>query len=180
MNDDRLEKLLNEKKAQTLAFDKSAEEFAADFFAKAETRAPERPLRLRKAAIFAAAASLLIMALITLKPAPAASAAELDPLAESLRLFGSGDVAVLFVDNDLVIGERVSGNAPSNLLQVKIAGNVDLKLACSDHDSISVNSPDVSGNVIVSRSDSSTLVLDVDLQIRDRRICTQIPVILNS
>ena len=75
MNDDRLEKLLNEKKAQTLAFDKSVEEFAADFFAKAETRAPERPLRLRKAAIFAAAASLLIMALITLKPAPAASAA---------------------------------------------------------------------------------------------------------
>jgi hypothetical protein len=84
------------------------------------------------------------------------------------------------VDNDLVIGERFSGDAPSNLLRLKLAGDVDFQLACADNDSISVNTPRVSGNVIVSRSDSTTLVLDVDLKIKDRRICTQIPVVLNS
>ena len=180
MNNDRLEQLLEEKKAQTLPFEKSAEAFAADFFAKAETRRPRRARWFRAAALVAAAAGLVIWALLALKPAPAASDTEHDLLTESLRLFGSDEVAVLFVDNDLVIGERLSDTAPENLLQVKIAGNVDLKLACSDHDSISVNSPDVSGNVIVSRSDSNTLVLDVDLKLQNRRICTQIPVILNS
>ena len=180
MNDDRLEKLLNEKKAQTLSFEKSVDEFTAAFFAKAETRSAKRPHWLRNAAIFAAAASLLIAAIITLKPAPAVAFTELDPLSESLRLFGSYEVAVLFVDNDLVIGERFSGDAPSNLLRLKLAGDVDFQLACADHDSISVNTPRVSGNVIVSRSDSTTLVLDVDLKIKDRRICTQIPVVLNS
>ena len=75
MNDDRLEKLLNEKKAQTLSFEKSVDEFTAAFFAKAETRSAKRPLGLRKAAIFAAAASLLIAVFITLKPAPAQAAA---------------------------------------------------------------------------------------------------------
>ena len=180
MNDDRLEKLLNEKKAQTLSFEKGVDEFTAAFFAKAETRSAKRPHWLRNAVFFAAAASLLIAAIITLKPAPAVAFTELDPLSESLRLFGRDEVAVLFVDNDLILGERFSDAPPSNLLQLKIDGNVNLKLACSDNDSISVNSPGVSGNVIVSRSDSTTLVLDVDLKLQNRRICTQIPVALNS
>ena len=180
MNNDPLEKLLNEKKAQTLSFEKSVEEFTADFFAEAATRTRQRASYFRAAALFAAAAGLLIAALLTWKPTPAATVAEVDPMAESLRLFGNDDVAVLFVDNDLVIGERFSGDAPSNLLRLKLAGDVDFQLACADHDSISVNTPRVSGNVIVSRSDSTTLVLDVDLKIKDRRICTQIPVVLNS
>ena len=180
MNNDSLEKLLEEKKAQTLSFEKSVETFTADFFAKTESRTPQRAHWFRAAALVAAAAGLVLWALLAMRPAPAASVAELDPLAESLRLFGNDDVAVLFVDNDLVIGERLADSVPSNLLQLKLAGDVSLKLACSDNDSISVNSPGVSGNVVVSKSDSTTLVLDVDLKIKNRRICTQIPVVLNS
>ena len=51
-----------------------------------------------------------------------------------------------------------------------------LKIACSDNDSITVNAPEISGNIIVSRSDRQTLVLDVDLLIQGKRINTQIPI----
>jgi hypothetical protein len=98
-----------------------------------------------------------------------------DPMQESLRLFGD-EVAVLFIGNDLVIGERMNTESPSNVLNVKLANNIELKIACADNDSISVNAPGVSGNVIVSRSDRQTLVLDVDLFIQGKRINTQIPV----
>jgi len=75
-----------------------------------------------------------------------------------------------------VIGERMNTERPSNVLNVKLANNIELKIACADNDSISVNAPGVSGNVIVSRSDRQTLVLDVDLFIQGKRINTQIPV----
>ena len=101
--------------------------------------------------------------------------AAVDPMQESLRLFGD-EVAVLFVGNDLVIGERLTEAPPDNILKVKLASDIELKIACADNDSISVNAPGVSGNVIVSRSDRQTLVLDVDLFIQGKRINTQIPV----
>ena len=91
-----------------------------------------------------------------------APARSFDPMQESLRLFGD-DVAVLFVGNDLVIGERMNREMPSNVLNVKLADNLELKIACADNDS-------------VSRSDRQTLVLDVDLLILGKRIHTQIPV----
>ena len=94
---------------------------------------------------------------------------------ESLRLFGD-DVAVIFVGNDLVIGERMNSDTSSNILKIKLTNDIELKIACSDNDSITVNTPEISGNIIVSRSDRQTLVLDVDLLIQGKRINTQIPI----
>ena len=151
---------------------------------------PQKTHFWRYAAIFAAVIGITVLALtsmsgktvttseITTHKSVATNNApgkSFDPMQESLRLFGD-EVAVLFVGNDLVIGERMNTESPSNVLNVKLANNIELKIACADNDSISVNAPGVSGNVIVSRSDRQTLVLDVDLFIQGKRINTQIPV----
>ena len=190
MNEEQLEKLLNEKRSQTFLFDKSEEDFLADFIKKTEQSSPRKNYFWRYAAAFAVAAGLAVIAVISMQNnkgqiagvinAHHASAKKmqdvsLDPMQESLRLFGN-DVAVIFVGNDLVVGERMTGDIPSNVLNVTLSDGVELKIACADNDSISVNAPGVSGNVIVSRSDRQTLVLDVDLFIQGKRINTQIPV----
>ena len=190
MNEEQLEKLLNEKRSQTFLFDKSEEDFLADFIQKTEQSLPRKNYFWRYAAAFAVAAGLAVIAVISMQnnkgqiagvihehhaSAKKMQDVSLDPMQESLRLFGN-DVAVIFVGNDLVIGERMNTESPSNVLNVKLANNIELKIACADNDSISVNAPGVSGNVIVSRSDRQTLVLDVDLFIQGKRINTQIPV----
>ena len=190
MNEEQLEKLLNEKKSQAFLFDKSEEEFLADFIKKTEHSSPRKNHFLRYAAAFAVVSGLAVIALISMQcatnqisetvakhraAAKNTQEAALKPMLESLRLFGD-DVAVVFVGNDLVIGERTTCDAPTNVLNVKLSDGVELKIACADNDSISVNAPGVSGNVIVSRSDHQTLVLDVDLFIRGKRINTQIPI----
>ena len=190
MNEEQLEKLLHEKKSQTFLFDKSEEEFLADFMKKTEQSSPRKNYFLRYAAAFAVAAGLAVIALISMQnnnesisevitqhhvSAKNMQDETSDPMQESLRLFGN-DVAVIFVGNDLVVGERMAGDAPSNVLNVTLSDGVELKIACADNDSISVNAPGVSGNVIVSRSDQQTLVLDVDLLIQGKRINTQIPI----
>ena len=190
MNEEQLEKLLNEKRSQTFLFDKSEDDFLADFIKKTEQSLPRKNYFWRYAAAFAVAAGLAVIAVISMQnnkgqiagvinehhaSAKKMQDVSLDPMQESLRLFGN-DVAVIFVGNDLVIGERMNTESPSNVLNVKLANNIELKIACADNDSISVNAPGVSGNVIVSRSDRQTLVLDVDLFIQGKRINTQIPV----
>ena len=42
MNEEQLEKLLHEKKSQTFLFDKSEEEFLADFMKKTEQSSPRK------------------------------------------------------------------------------------------------------------------------------------------
>ena len=188
MNEELLEKLLKEKKDQVYHFTQSEEDFIAGFMEKIERR-PQKIHFWRYAAIFAAVIGITVLALTSMgKTVPTseittyesvatnnAPGKSFDPMQESLRLFGD-EVAVLFVGNDLVIGERMNTESPSNVLNVKLANNIELKIACADNDSISVNAPGVSGNVIVSRSDRQTLVLDVDLFIQGKRINTQIPV----
>ena len=176
MNEEQLEKLLKEKKDHVYHFTQSEEDFLAGFMEKIDHR-PQKIHFWRYAAIFAAAASLVLMflSMIPAKLNYSGKPTAVDPMQESLRLFGD-EVAVLFVGNDLVIGERLTEAPPDNILKVKLANNIELKIACADNDSISVNAPGVSGNVIVSRSDRQTLVLDVDLFIQGKRINTQIPV----
>ena len=193
MNEEQLEKLLNEKRSQTFLFDKSEEDFLADFIQKTEQSLPRKNYFWRYAAAFAVAAGLAVIAVISMQnnkgqiagvinehhaSAKKMQDVSLDPMQESLRLFGN-DVAVIFVGNDLVVGERMAGDAPSNVLNVTLSDGVELKIACADNDSISVNAPGVSGNVIVSRSDHQTLVLDVDLFIQGKRINAQIPIVNN-
>ena len=189
MNEDILEKLLKEKKDRVYRFEQSEEDFLAGFMEKIERR-PHRIHFWRYAAIFAAVIGITVLALTSMsgKTVPTSEITTLesqatnnapgksfDPMQESLRLFGD-EVAVLFVGNDLVIGERMNTESPSNILNVKLANDIELKIACADNDSISVNAPGVSGNVIVSRSDRQTLVLDMDLLIQGKRINTQIPI----
>ena len=193
MNEEQLEKLLNEKRSQIFLFDKSEEDFLADFIKKTEQSLPRKNYFWRYAAAFAVAAGLAVIAVISMQnnkgqiagvihehhaSAQKMQDVSLDPMQESLRLFGN-DVAVIFVGNDLVVGERMTGDIPSNVLNVTLSDGVELKIACADNDSISVNAPGVSGNVIVSRSDHQTLVLDVDLFIQGKRINAQIPIVNN-
>ena len=189
MDEDLLEKLLKEKKDRIYRFDQSEEDFLAGFMEKIDHR-PHRIHFWRYAAIFAAVIGITVLALTSMsgKTVPPseitthesvatnnAPGKSFDPMQESLRLFGD-EVAVLFVGNDLVIGERMNTESPSNVLYVKLSNDIELKIACADNDTISVNAPGVSGNVIVSRSDRQTLVLDVDLLIQGKHINTQIPV----
>ena len=118
MNEEQLEKLLHEKKSQTFLFDKSEEEFLADFMKKTEQSSPRKNYFLRYAAAFAVAAGLAVIALISMQnnnepisevitqhhvSAKNMQDETSDPMQESLRLFGN-DVAVIFVGNDLVVG----------------------------------------------------------------------------
>ena len=176
MNEDLLEKLLKEKRDLVYHFDQSEDDLLAGFMEKIERR-PHRIHFWRYAAIFAVATGIVIMFLFMIPAKIDFSDKKntVDPMIESLRLFGD-DVAVIFVGNDLVIGERMNSDTSSNILKIKLTNDIELKIACSDNDSITVNAPEISGNIIVSRSDRQTLVLDVDLLIQGKRINTQIPI----
>ena len=176
MNNEQFEKLLQNKKDQSFHFEKSEEEFLADFLAATDRPAAHNFRFLRRAALFAVAAGAAIFIWFSMKPEEPVVSPEVDLMTETLRLFAGDDVAVLFVDNDLVIGERTSDEHPENLLKVSLDENIELKIACANNDSISINSSNVYGNVIVSQSDSQTLVLDIDLLIQGRHINTKIPV----
>ncbi len=176
MNEKQLDELLKRKKSATVNFPKNEAEFAGDFFAKIEKR---RMIRFR---FLSYAAGLLIILGLAVFFAKSEISIQPDDtfvkVSETVRLFG-GDAAVLFFGNELVTGERESAEVQSNLVDVKFqtgARKIDLELACSDSDSIYLDSNGVSGNVVVSRCDPSTLVIDIDLKINGRRIRTVIPV----
>ena len=175
MNEEQLDKLLKSKELQSFSFGKDKEEFLSDFLTETRKTSALRQNILRIAALFAIAAGIAIFAADFFKTPKEFN----HPIYESLRLFGN-DSAVMFIGNELVTGERITDETPSNIIGATLEDNIELKLACADNDSILVNMPGVSGNVIVSRCDARTLVLDIDLLIDGKRISTQIPVERNS
>ena len=91
-----------------------------------------------------------------------------------VELFGN-ESAVLTLGDDLITAERNSRTTPSNFVNFKLeAGKCrwDLALACADDDSLYFDDPEIKGTVVVSRTDKSTLVLDVDLEVNKKRVKT--------
>ncbi len=184
MTEQQLHELLKRKSDVTVTFSKSEAEFTKEFFAKIK---PPVRRRFSPGTLAAAASLLLAVAGMILwqrsenqpsAPPQTAHSTVYQRLNESLRLFGS-DAAVLFFGDELVTGDRESDEAPVNLIELVVksgARKINLALACSDSDSIYIDTPEVSGNVIISRSDASTLVVDLELMVKGRKIHTIIPV----
>ncbi len=183
MNEKQLDELLERKKSVSVNFPKNEAEFCNEFLARLN-RPPVRSFHVwRYAAGFLIAlgiASFFVWP--TAKPKQTLVENLFVKVRETVRLFGS-DAAVLFFGNELVTGERESTATPTNFVNVKLqAGSkkIDLALACSDSDSIYLDKAEVSGNVVISRCDAYTLVLDVELTVNNRRVRMVIPVIRRS
>ena len=184
MNETRLNSLLERKKSAQAHFPQNETEFAETFFRRIdERRKTRRTALLRFAACFlvlsVAAVSVLLLpltrkAFVTYNPYTG--------LAETVRLFGE-DAAVLFVNDELYTGAR-SESPPDNLVILTLLdGNgkiIRLSLACSDQDTIYLDTPGISGEFVSSRCDGETLVLDLDLNWNVRRIRTDLPAIRRS
>lgn len=90
-----------------------------------------------------------------------------DRLEEALKLFGQ-NVGLVFFDDDLITGERLSQERPVNRLTFdwcdRRTGKIQtLSVLGADSDSILLDTPELSGVILFSRSDDNTLVVELDL-----------------
>lgn len=185
MNDNRLEALLEEKRNSRPVFAKTGEEFADEFFRKVHSLPEKR--RFRRISWMAWAAGLfLVCGLTALLVSPhtetnrcGSVADRYGRLKESVRLFGNR-ATVFFFGDELVTGERDAESDPKNLVNIDLTGEdgntLRLSLACSDDDSIRLDSDTATGMVVVSRCDAGTLVIDLEIDYEGRAIHTAIPV----
>lgn len=179
MNEKQLDSLLEEKSSMQTRFSQSEAEFAEAFFRRIddERRKKRHAILLRCAAGFLL---LLTAAAVILPQMSEERSVSFNPytkLSETVRLFGE-DAAVLFVNEELYTGER-SESPPENLVILTLldeAGKrIRLSLACSDQDTIYLDTPGISGEIVTSRCDGETLVLDLDLKWNGRRLRIDLP-----
>lgn len=182
MNNDRLEELLERKRNSRPVFAKTGEEFADEFFRKVHAFPAGR--RLHWAAWAAALFVVLGGTALLVLPYTEASrnccvGDRCVRLKESVRLFGNR-AAVFFFGDELVTGERDGESGRMNWVDIDLAGEGGkswrLSLACSDDDSIRLDSELATGTVVVSRCDAGTLVIDLEINYEGRAIHTVIPV----
>ncbi len=183
MNDDRLEELLNEKRNSRPVFAKTGEEFADEFFRKVHAF----PARRRLHWVAWAAALFVVLGVTTLLVSPhterprncGSVGDQYVRLKESVRLFGNR-AAVFFFGDELVTGERDSESGQMNWVHIDLAGKGGkswrLSLACTDDDSIRLDSDLATGTVVVSRCDAGTLVIDLEINYEGRAIHAVVPV----
>ncbi len=179
MNDRQLDKLLELRKKTVLRFSKDEKKFAEEFFAKIDPPAPHRFPFLRCAAILLILIGVAAAFCLPLLRQPHLNWNKYNKISEAVRLFG-GDAAVIFFDNELITGEREAAGVPSNLVTISLwtgTQKLDLSLACSDNDSIYLDDGIYSGDVVVSRPDATTLVLDLELKIDGKMVRTVIPAV---
>lgn len=182
MNNDRLEELLEKKRNSRPVFAKTGEEFADGFFRKVHALPAGRRLHW-----VAWAAALFVVlggtALLVLPHTEASRSCRVGDrcvrLKESVRLFGNR-AAVFFFGDELVTGERDGESGRMNWVDIDLAGEGGkswrLSLACSDDDSIRLDSELATGTVVVSRCDAGTLVIDLEINYEGRAIHTVVPV----
>lgn len=182
MNNDRLEELLERKRNSRPVFAKSGEEFSAEFFRNVHA-VPAASRRLYRAAwaaglLVAIGVTAAVLLPLTKEPHVCSLTEQYEKLAETVRLFGNR-TAVFFFGDELVAGERDGECRPVNFINIDLLVKkelVRLSLACSDDDSIRLNSEAAVGTVVVSRSDAGTLVVDLEIRHNGECIRLQIPV----
>ena len=179
MNEEKLTELLkNRQQAALPDFTVSPEGFQQKLTVeinhfKARTRRIYKTL----GAIFVITAGILLYQLHV--PTPKAQTenpaqALLAPLAEIQKLFNT-DVALLMINDELVTGERLATGKVHNNIALKVTDSATgkvftLAFAGADNDSLQLDSPEWTGDIILSRSDESTLVIDLTLRCKD---CTR-------
>ncbi len=186
MNEEKLNELLEYKRSAPVNFPKSEAEFTAEFFSRIEERKTEkqRTIFFPDLVWRYAAGILLLLGISAVFLLPAGREAEESSggnpyaeLSEAVRLFDGG-TAVLFVNDDLCTGER-SASAPENLICLIFSDRngktVRLSLACADQDTILLNMPGISGEIVASRCDGRTMMLDIDLNLNGKRLRLNIP-----
>ncbi len=186
MNDFNLDKLLEIKKHQQGEFKQSTAEFTADFFKQIQAQKPQKR-RLHITILRWAAVAVITLTAVGalycgLYTPPNIPETPFYKLEEALHLFG-GDAAVMFCGNELLTGERSESSTPNNLIALQIPYNeqkIDLFLASADNDTVVLNSPQANGIIVTSRSDSKTLVVDIELTLNNQNIRTAIPVVLKG
>lgn len=179
MNEKDLNKLLERKKSLPIRFPKNETEFAQDFFTKIEAAETRHNFHFwRYAAGFLVMLSLAAFFLLPQLKKECVYYNPYTKLTETARVFGL-DTAVLFVNDELYTGER-SGSTGEyqiilNLLQ-KNGKRIQLSLVCSDQDSIKLDMPGLSGEIVTSRCDEKNLILDLDIILNGKRIRLCAPV----
>ncbi len=200
MNEKHLDELLKKKSEKKTVFPKTEADFTAEFFCKIEQQEKERIIRFQLIFRVAAAAIFLLTAVAifylqsgseqdTTPPlnstAQTTASQVLSPtdsyavIRNTLSVFGN-DAAVVYINDELMTGDREREQA-KNLVIVNLTEEngqqLTLQLACSDQDTIRLNSPQISGEIVASRCDSKTLVLDIDLNLNGKRLRLHMPAI---
>lgn len=171
ISEQKLEQLLSDKRAQSFEFDQNpAPGLQAGIISS--IRAERRTRNWRMLSL---AASIMLLlgtwgwwyAQSQIRPVAAETvAAGCDRLEEALKLFGK-NVGLVFFDDNLITGERLSRERPLNRLTFDWHdrnGKIrTLSVLGADSDSIMLDNPELSGVIIFSRSDDNTLVVDLDL-----------------
>ncbi len=172
MNDHELDRLLRLKSEVTPpSFPRSAEAFKQNFFAAAPRETPTEWWKyMSRAAALLIVAGLLFLAM----QRNPATLPEQDKLAEAQRLFGDAAAAV-FCGDELVTGDRLGNGGREKRFELKLRsadGGAPLVLtfAGREGESIVLDSPFLSGVILLSRSDAATLVVELELEYRGQTI----------
>lgn len=171
ISEQKLEQLLSAKRAQSFEFDQNPPSGLQARIVE-DIRSGRRGHVWRMLSL---AASILLLigvggwwyAQRQIHPGAAQTAiAGCDRLEEAVRLFGQ-NVGLVFFDDDLITGERLSRERPVNRLTFDWhdrTGKVrTLSVLGADSDSIMLDNPELSGVILFSRSDDNTLVVELDL-----------------
>lgn len=169
ITDEKLNQLIAQKQAQTASSppdeDRMRQRFSAAIAIRkpAPRRWPRRAAAASLAIIAGAAAWMLFI------PSPAATC---DPLSEASRLFGNDSALALF-DGSLLIGERLGKGTPVHRFCLEIVDRINGKvrtmvILASDDDTL-ILSGEISGEIIISRSDRNTFVADINLSCADQQ-----------
>lgn len=171
ISEQKLEQLLSDKRAQSFEFDQNP----APGLHLAITGVIQRERRARNWRMLSLAASIMLLigawgwwyAQNEIHPvAKETVVGGCDRLEEALKLFGK-NVGLVFFDDDLITGERLSEERPVNRLTFDWydrSGKLrTLSVLGADSDSIMLDNPELSGVILFSRSDDNTLVVELDL-----------------
>ena len=183
MNEKELSELLERKRTLPIRFPQDDAEFTRAFFTRMETAEPRPHFPFRRCA--AGFLLMLAVAACFLLPRLKHAYVSYNPytkLTETARIFGS-ETAVLFVNDELYTGER-SGSTEGNLVILNLfldnGKRLQLSLVCSDQDTIKLDMPGLSGEIVTSRCDQENLMLDLDIVLNGKRIRLCSPVAQRS
>lgn len=185
MNDDKIAVMLDElrkSRERRVPCDEfsSAEDFKKNFFSAAGNTPPCLAFPVWKIAASVAAVFIVLTGLAYfafLNTGRNAQCAGTSLFYESLRLFRK-DAGVICLNDNLITFERSTSTPVKYVYSLVLKdGNgkkLNLKLAASDDEAIRVDSPELSGIILLIPSDDNTVVAEIELRTAKNTLLKQL------
>lgn len=89
--------------------------------------------------------------------------------AEAQKLFDGDEVAIIELGGEIFIGERLNPELPAQEILLRLPDNTIVKLSAAENDTIMLDNG-ISGEIILSRTDKTTLIAELNLRYGDKII----------